>query len=93
MIRVIDARRCSHLAPAAAPNVPPPAPEAAGKLIGSVLYNVGHRRWLRRGPAPRPGTGPPDRLGQPGPFPGLVDGHEATELHPANNVSVTADPS
>ena len=65
----------------------------AGKLIGSVLYNVGHRRWLRRGPAPRPGTGQPGRPGQPGPFPGLVDGHEATELHPANNVSVTADPS
>ena len=69
------------------------AGEVAEKLIGSVLYNVGHRRWLRRGPAPRPGTGQPGRPGRPGPFPGLVDGHEATELHPANNVSVTADPS
>jgi capsular exopolysaccharide synthesis family protein len=66
------------------------AGEMAGKLIGSVLYNVGHRRWLRRGPAPRPGTGQP---GQPGPFPGVMHGLEATELHPANNVSVTADPS
>jgi succinoglycan biosynthesis transport protein ExoP len=69
------------------------AGEVTGKLIGSVLYNVGHRRWLRRGPAPRPGTGQPDRFGRPGPFPGVLDGHEATELHPANNVSVTADPS
>jgi capsular exopolysaccharide synthesis family protein len=66
------------------------AGEVAEKLIGSVLYNVGHRRWLRRGPAPRPGTGQP---GQPGPFPGVMHGLEATELHPANNVSVTADPS
>ena len=66
------------------------AGEVAEKLIGSVLYNVGHHRWLRRGPAPRPGTGQP---GQPGPFPGVMHGHEATELHPANNVSVTADPS
>lgn len=66
------------------------AGESAGKLIGSVLYNVGHRRWLRRGPAPRPDAGLP---GRPGPLPGVMDGHEATELHPANNVSVTADPS
>jgi capsular exopolysaccharide synthesis family protein len=69
------------------------AGEVAGKVIGSVLYNVGHRRWLRRGPAPRPATGQPDRYSQPGPFPGVLDGHAATELHPANNVSVTADPS
>ena len=50
--------------------------------IGAVLRfaaMAGRPRWRR--------------LGQPGPFPGLVDGHEATELHPANNVSVTADPS
>ncbi len=66
------------------------AGEAAGKLIGSVIYNVGHRRWLRRGPTPPPGTGQP---GLPGPFPGVVDGHDAAALHPANNVSVTADPS
>jgi len=69
------------------------AGEVAGKVIGSVLYNVGHRRWLRRGPAPRPSTGQPDRHSEPGPFPGVLDGHAATELHPANNVSVTADPS
>jgi Mrp family chromosome partitioning ATPase len=66
------------------------AGEVTGKLIGSVLYNVGHRRWLRRGPAPRQDAGLP---GRPGPLPGVMDGHEATELHPANNVSVTADPS
>jgi len=69
------------------------AGEAAGKVIGSVLYNVGHRRWLRRGPAPRPSTGQPDRYSDPGPFPGVLDDHAPTELHPANNVSVTADPS
>jgi succinoglycan biosynthesis transport protein ExoP len=28
------------------------AGDAAGKLIGCVLYNVGRRRWLRRSPAP-----------------------------------------
>jgi polysaccharide biosynthesis transport protein len=69
------------------------AGEVAEKVIGSVLYNVGHRRWLRRGPAPRPSTGQPDRYSQPGPVPGMLDGHAATELHPANNVSVTAEPS
>jgi len=69
------------------------AGEVAGKLIGSVLYNVGHRRWLRRGPAPRPGDSQPDRYSQTGPFPSGMDGHIGTELHPANNVSVTADPS
>jgi len=69
------------------------AGEVAGKVIGSVLYNVGHRRWLRRGPAPHPSTGQPDRYSQPGPFPGVLDDHAPTELHPANNVRVTADPS
>jgi hypothetical protein len=67
--------------------------ELTGKVIGSVLYNVGHRRWLRRGPAPHPGTGQPGRYRQPGPFPGVVDGNAPTGLHPANNVSVTAEPS
>jgi hypothetical protein len=46
---------------------------------------------------PKPAAAPRHRPARPArparAFPGLVDGHEATELHPANNVSVTADPS
>jgi len=50
LIMVSDARKSTrgHLDAAVRE-----AGEVAEKLIGSVLYNVGHRRWLRRGPAPR----------------------------------------
>jgi tyrosine-protein kinase len=67
------------------------AGEAAGKLIGVVLYNVGHRRWLRKRPAPRCADGPPGLAGRSN---HMVDGHEAATFRPAaNNVSVPADPS
>ena len=62
----------------------------AGKLIGVVLYNVGHRRLLRKQPAPRYADRPPERAGRSN---HMVDGYEST-FHPAaNNVSVPADPS
>jgi receptor protein-tyrosine kinase len=50
--------------------------EAAAKLIGSVLYNVGRRRWLGRPLAPEAAFEPPD----PGiwSWPDAVDGHGAT---------------
>ncbi len=35
------------------------AGDAASKLVGCVLYNVGRRRWLRRSPAPIAATDPP----------------------------------
>src|SRR5262249_1697810 len=35
--------------------------EVAGKLIGCVLYEVGHRRWLLSRPAPRITVQPPEQ--------------------------------
>jgi succinoglycan biosynthesis transport protein ExoP len=64
----------------------------AGKLIGVALYNVGHRRWLRKRPAPRLVIDPPDQADRAERPRGPVDGHEL--FRPAaNNVSVPADPS
>jgi succinoglycan biosynthesis transport protein ExoP len=59
--------------------------EVADKLIGHAIYDVGRHRWLRRRPA-RPITLGPD-LDQ-------VDDHDALPVRrPANNVTLTADPS
>jgi capsular exopolysaccharide synthesis family protein len=65
--------------------------EVAGKLIGVVLYNVGHRRLLPKRPAPAFVTDPPAPAGRSN---HMVDGREATVFQrPTNNVSVPADPS
>ncbi len=51
------------------------AGDAASKLVGCVLYNVGRRRWLRRSPAPVVATGPqPDLNGRS--RRDAADGHE-----------------
>ena len=66
--------------------------DAADKLIGCVLYNVGYRRWLRKRPTPPITVDPADLGGwlrQDG-----VDGREAANSRrPAKNVSLTTDPS
>ena len=68
------------------------ADEVAGKLIGYVLYNVGHRRWLRRRAVQPVVIDPPDldlwsRRD-------AVDGREvASPRRPTKSVSLTADPS
>jgi len=66
--------------------------EAASKLTGCVLYNVGRRRWLGRPVVPEaivepPGIGLWDR-------PDGLDGHEAVPLlKPAKRVDMTTGPS
>lgn len=66
--------------------------EAAGKLIGNVIYNVGRYRWLRSRPAGPLVAGPPARDAWP-----LRDEFDAHDSLPvfrrANNVTVTSDPS
>ena len=63
LIMVSDARKSTrgHLDAAVRE-----AGEVAEKLIGSVLYNVGHRRWLRRGPARAPAPACPASPASPG---------------------------
>jgi capsular exopolysaccharide synthesis family protein len=65
--------------------------EAAGKLIGCVLYNVGSRRWLGRPSAPETTFDPPD-IGQWA-RPDGVDGHDGPSLQPTRHVDMTARPS
>lgn len=62
--------------------------EISAKLIGCVLYNVGHHRWLRARPAQGFDFGPPQAGGPP--EHDLLDGGFRRTL---NNVSVPADPS
>jgi len=65
--------------------------EAAGKLIGCVLYNVGRRRWLGRAQVPEATLRPPDS----GLWsrPDRVDGHEVPPLQPTKRVDMTTGPS
>jgi tyrosine-protein kinase len=69
------------------------AADAAGKLVGSVLYNVGRHRWLRRSRAQAVLTfEPPD----PDVWPrhDMVDGHEVTPSRvPAKNITLTSGPA
>jgi len=57
------------------------------KLIGCVLYNVGHHHWLRRRPAEGFDFGPPEPAARS--EYDVLDGVQRT----LNNVSVPADPS
>jgi succinoglycan biosynthesis transport protein ExoP len=65
--------------------------EAADRLIGYALYNVGRRRWLRRRPAPAITLGPgldPDAWDRHD----MVDGHDGPAARrAAKNISVTAE--
>jgi len=66
--------------------------EAAGKLIGSVLYNAGRYRWLRSRPAGPISAEPLER--DPWPRRDEIDGHDGLRARqPAKNVTVTSDPS
>ena len=68
------------------------AGEAADKLIGCVLYNVGRRRWLRGPTAPAGTIDPPD-LDVWSRYDAL-DGHQAGNSRPpATNISLTAGPA
>jgi polysaccharide biosynthesis transport protein len=65
--------------------------DAAAKLVGSVLYNVGRRRWLGRSSAPDATFEPagPGIWSQPDP----ADSHEVTpSLQPTKHVDMTAGP-
>jgi capsular exopolysaccharide synthesis family protein len=65
---------------------------ATGKLMGSVLYNVGHRRWLGKPSAPETTLEPSDL--DLWSRPDVVDGHKAVNsLQPTNHVNMTAGPS
>jgi hypothetical protein len=65
--------------------------EATGKLIGCVLYNVGHRRWLGRPQVPEATLGPPES----GPWSRAdgVDGQEVPPLQPTTRIDMTTGPS
>lgn len=62
--------------------------EISAKLIGCVLYNVGHHRWLRKRPAQGFDFGPPQAA-----IPPEYDLHDGGFPRTLNNVSVPADPS
>jgi succinoglycan biosynthesis transport protein ExoP len=66
------------------------AGDAASKLVGCVLYNVGRRRWLRRSPAPVVATDPPLDLDEWS-RPDAVDDHEITL--PQQNATYVSLPS
>jgi polysaccharide biosynthesis transport protein len=69
------------------------AGEAVGKLVGSVLYNVGRRRWLRGSRTQVAHTfGPPDL--DVWSRHDTVDGHEAPPSRlPATNITLTSGPA
>jgi hypothetical protein len=69
------------------------AGEAADKLVGCVLYNVGRRRWLRRSPARAAVTIEPPDLD-------VWDRHDAVDGHgsltsrrPTKNITMTDGPA
>jgi capsular exopolysaccharide synthesis family protein len=62
--------------------------EISAKLIGCVLYNVGHHWWLRKRPAQGFDFGPPQAA-----VPPEYDLHDGGFPRTLNNVSVPADPS
>ena len=66
--------------------------EVAGKLIGSVLYNAGRHRWLRRQPAGPLSAEPLEQ--DTWPRRDEIDGHDGPAARqPAKHITVTADPS
>lgn len=68
------------------------AGDAAGKLVGWVLCNVGRRRWLRGSPAPAPTVEPPDL--DVWSRHEAVDGHEAPpSRRPTKNITLTGGPA
>jgi capsular exopolysaccharide synthesis family protein len=66
--------------------------DIADKLIGSVLYNAGRRRWLRKSDLPAPVFDRPDL--DTWSYRDVVDGHEAASSRPGTtNISMTTGPA
>jgi tyrosine-protein kinase len=67
--------------------------DMADKLIGSVLYNAGRRRWLRKSDVPAPAIDRPDL--DTWSYREVVDGHEAAaSSRPGTaNISLTTGPA
>ncbi len=69
------------------------AGDAADKLVGCVLYNVGRRRWLRGSSAPAAFTVEPPDLDVWSRH-DTVDGHEAaSSRRPSNNITMNSGPA
>jgi capsular exopolysaccharide synthesis family protein len=65
--------------------------DTAGKLVGSVLYNVGRRHWLRQPRGPASALDAPDLDAWS--WRDVVDGRQAAPQHPRrNNVSLATGP-
>jgi len=68
------------------------AGEAADKLVGCVLYNVGRRRWLRGSSAQAAFTTEPPDL-DVWSRRDTVDGHEAPPSRPSKNITINSGPA